>query len=43
MTERVQKDELARRLSARMQTDQQTAAGWIDAFVETLYESFEAL
>jgi DNA-binding protein HU-beta len=42
MTERVQKDELARRLSARMQSDQQTAAVWIDAFVETLYESFEA-
>lgn len=42
MIERVQKDELARRLSARMQTDRQTAAVWIDALVETLYESFKA-
>lgn len=42
MVERFQKDELARRLSARTQTDQQTAAVWIDALVETLYESFKA-
>jgi DNA-binding protein HU-beta len=42
MVERIQKDELARRLSVRMQTDQQTAVIWIDALVETVRESFQA-
>ena len=42
MVERIQKDELARRLAERMQTDTQTAALWIDGLVETLYESFKA-
>jgi DNA-binding protein HU-beta len=42
MVERIQKDELARRLAARTQTDPETAAVWIDALVETLYESFKA-
>jgi DNA-binding protein HU-beta len=42
VVERIQKDELARRLAARMQTDPKTAAIWIDAVVETLYESFKA-
>ncbi len=42
MTERIQKDELARRLAERMQTDTATATAWIDAIVETLYESFQA-
>jgi len=42
MVERIQKDELARRLAARMQTDPKTAAIWIDGVVETLYESFKA-
>jgi DNA-binding protein HU-beta len=42
MTERIQKDELARRLAARMQTDMPTASAWVDAVVETLYESFQA-
>ncbi len=42
MVERIQKDELARRLAARMQTDEATAAAWIDGLVETLYESFKA-
>lgn len=42
MTDRIERDELARRLAARMQTDTTTASAWIDGFVETLYESFKA-
>jgi DNA-binding protein HU-beta len=42
MAERVQKEELARRLAERMQSDPRTAAAWIDALVETIYESFRA-
>jgi len=42
MVERIQKDELARRLSVRMQADPETAAAWIDGLVETLYDSFKA-
>jgi DNA-binding protein HU-beta len=42
MTDRIEKDELARRLAARMQTDATTANAWIDGLLETLYESFKA-
>jgi DNA-binding protein HU-beta len=42
MTERIQKNELARRLAERMHTDIPTATAWIDGIVETLYESFQA-
>lgn len=42
MADRIEKDELARRLAARMQTDSATASAWIDGIVETLYESFKA-
>jgi hypothetical protein len=42
MTERIQKDELARWLAERMHTDIPTAKAWIDGVVETLYESFQA-
>jgi DNA-binding protein HU-beta len=42
MTERIEKDELARRLAARMQTDTATASAWIDGVVEVLYERFKA-
>jgi DNA-binding protein HU-beta len=42
MAERIEKDALAGRLAARMQTDTTTATAWIDSFVETLYESFKA-
>lgn len=41
MVERIQKDELTRRLAARMRADPQTAAIWIEALVETLYETFK--
>jgi DNA-binding protein HU-beta len=36
------KDEFTQRLAARMATDEETAAAWIDGFVETLYESIKA-
>lgn len=42
MAARIEKDELARRLAARMQTDATTASAWLDAIEETLYESFKA-
>ena len=42
MTDRIEKDELARRLAVRMQTDAATATTWLDGVVETLYESFKA-
>lgn len=42
MAERIEKDALAGRLAARMQTDTTTASAWIDGVVETLYESFKA-
>ena len=42
MSERIEKDELARRLAARMHTDAATAGAWIDGLTETLYESFKA-
>ena len=42
MIDRNEKDELARRLAAWMQTDTATATVWIDGVVATLYESFKA-
>ena len=42
MADRIERDELARRLAARMQTDTTMASAWIDGFVKTLYESFKA-
>jgi nucleoid DNA-binding protein len=42
MAGRTEKTELARRLAAQMNTDEATAAAWIDAFIETLYESLKS-
>jgi DNA-binding protein HU-beta len=42
MTDRIHKDELARRLAKRMGSSDETARAWIDGCTETLYESFEA-
>lgn len=42
MTDRIQKNELVRRLAVRMQADEQTAAAWLDGMVATLYEAFKA-
>ena len=41
MTVRVPKSEFIRRLAGRMQTDEATAAAWVDGVTETLYESFK--
>jgi DNA-binding protein HU-beta len=42
MPDRIEKDELARRLAVRMQADAATAATWLDGVVEELYDSFKA-
>lgn len=42
MTDRIDKKELARRLAARMDSDEKTAAAWIDGTLDTLYEAFKA-
>jgi DNA-binding protein HU-beta len=41
MITRVKKDELVHRLAGRMNTDDATAAAWVDGLVETLYDSFK--
>lgn len=40
--ERVQKKEVARRLAARAKTDEAVSAVWLDAVLDTLYESFKS-
>ncbi len=42
MPERIKKEELVRRLAARMNADETIATAWVDGVVETLYESFKA-
>lgn len=42
MTQRIVKEEVVRRLSARMGADAVTAAAWLDAVTETLYEALRA-
>ena len=42
MTDRINKDELVRRLAARMSADEATSTAWVDGIVQTLYESFKA-
>ena len=42
MPERIKKEELVRRLAARMGADETTATAWVDGIVETLYESLKA-
>ncbi len=42
MAQRIQKREVARRLAARMTTDEVTASQWLDATIDTLYEAFKA-
>lgn len=42
MAQRIQKREVARRLAARMTTDEATASQWLDATIDTLYEAFKA-
>ena len=40
--ERIQKKEIARRLAARMKTSEAVSAMWLDAVLDTLYESFRS-
>jgi DNA-binding protein HU-beta len=42
MAQRIQKREVARRLAARMNTDEATASQWLDTTIDTLYEAFKA-
>ncbi len=42
MAQRIQKREVARRLAARMNTDEAAASRWLDATIDTLYEAFKA-
>jgi len=42
MTDRIKKQELARRLAARMETDEPTADAWIAATVEELYRAIKS-
>jgi DNA-binding protein HU-beta len=39
---RRQKSEIVRQIAERMQTDDETAAVWLDAVTETLYEAIKA-
>ena len=40
-TERIQKKEVARLLAVRMKTSETVSAMWLDAVLDTLYESFK--
>lgn len=42
MSERIQKKELVRRLAVRMKTDETVSTMWLDAMLDTLYESFRS-
>jgi DNA-binding protein HU-beta len=42
MAERMQKAEFVHRVATRMHTDDTTAQAWVDAMIETLYETFKA-
>ncbi len=42
MSERIQKKELVRQLAVRMKTSDAVSAMWLDAVVDTLYESFKS-
>lgn len=42
MSERIQKKELARRLAVRMKTGEAVSTMWLDAVLDTLYESFRS-
>jgi nucleoid DNA-binding protein len=42
MTDRIGKEEIVRRLAKRMKSDEETAAQWVEAFFETLYDVFKS-
>lgn len=41
MSERIQKKEVVRSLAVRMKTNDAVSAMWLDAMLDTLYESFK--
>ncbi len=41
MTTRIQKQEVVRRLAQRMNADEKTAAAWLDACTETVYDALK--
>jgi DNA-binding protein HU-beta len=41
MSERIQKKDFVRRLAVRMKTNETVSAIWLDAMLDTLYESFK--
>lgn len=41
MSERIQKKDFVRRLAVRMKTNEAVSAMWLDAVLDTLYESFK--
>jgi DNA-binding protein HU-beta len=41
MSERIQKKDFVRRLTVRMKTNEAASAMWLDAVLDTLYESFK--
>jgi nucleoid DNA-binding protein len=42
MAERIDKKEFTRRLAERMQTDEATAAAWLDGVLEEMYQTFRS-
>ena len=42
MAERIEKKEFVRRLAERMQTDEETAAQWLDGVLEEMYKTFRS-
>jgi DNA-binding protein HU-beta len=42
MAKRIQNSDIARLLAERMSTDEETAATWLEATIETLYETLTA-
>lgn len=41
MADRIDKEEVVRRLAKRMKTDEKVAETWIDAFTYTLFDAFK--
>src|SRR5262245_4503390 len=42
IADRIQKEDLVRRLAGQMDADEATATAWVNGFVETLHDSFKA-
>ena len=42
MAQKINKDELARRIARRMDSDEKTARVWLEATLDSMYEVFES-